>query len=48
METSGAKLAQGGVNKLKDILNSLNSGGVLFVDESYQLNPQSNPMGAQV
>lgn len=29
-------------------LKELEKGGVLFIDEAYQLKPQSNPLGAQV
>lgn len=48
VETSGAKMVDGGVNELKKQLQTLDKGGVLFVDEAYQLNPKTNPMGAQV
>ncbi len=47
-ETSGAELLTGGVTKVKDQLKKLEAGGVLFIDEAYQLNPKTNPMGAQV
>ncbi|KAF5840889.1 P-loop containing nucleoside triphosphate hydrolase protein [Dunaliella salina] len=47
-ETSGAALANGGASELKKKLESLKDGGVLFLDEAYQLKPKSNPMGAQV
>lgn len=38
-ETNGAKLIQGGVKGLEDLLADLkkNGGGVVFVDEAYQL-----------
>ena len=38
-ETNGAKLIQGGVKGLEDILADLKKkgGGVVFVDEAYQL-----------
>ena len=26
----------------------MKAGGVLFVDEAYQLNPKTNPMGGQI
>ena len=38
----------GGTSKLKEQLKKLEEGGVLFVDEAYQLNPKSNPLGEQV
>ena len=47
VETSGAKLLDGGVNELKKHLVTLAAGGVLFLDEAYQLNPRTNPTGAQ-
>lgn len=47
-ETSGAKLLSGGVSALEKHLEKLKAGGVLFLDEAYQLNPKTNPMGAQV
>ncbi|PNH08303.1 NFX1-type zinc finger-containing protein 1 [Tetrabaena socialis] len=48
VETSGSDLLTGGVSKLKEELKKLEKGGVLFLDEAYQLNPKTNPMGAQV
>jgi len=38
-ETNGAKLIQGGVKGLQDLLDDVkeNGGGVIFVDEAYQL-----------
>ncbi|GFR50032.1 hypothetical protein Agub_g12193 [Astrephomene gubernaculifera] len=48
VETSGSELLTGGVSKLKEQLGKLEKGGVLFLDEAYQLNPKTNPMGAQV
>ena len=47
-ETSGAKLLADGVAKLKDLLKKLENGGLLFVDESYQLQPKKNQTGAGV
>ena len=47
-ETSGSDLANGGVSKLKEIIGSMAAGGVLFLDEAYQLNPKLNPGGAAV
>ncbi|KAG2452041.1 hypothetical protein HYH02_003079 [Chlamydomonas schloesseri] len=48
VETSGAELAAGGTSKLQAQLKKLEGGGLLFLDEAYQLKPKSNPMGAQV
>ncbi|GFH23953.1 uncharacterized protein HaLaN_21657, partial [Haematococcus lacustris] len=48
VETSGSALANGGVEQLKKELTKLEKGGVLFVDEAYQLNPRTNPSGAAV
>jgi hypothetical protein len=48
VETSGAELANGGVSKLQEQLKQLDKGGVLFIDEAYQLEPQSSPLGRQV
>jgi Holliday junction resolvasome RuvABC ATP-dependent DNA helicase subunit len=47
-ETTGAALVNGGVTELKKILSKLEKGGVLFIDEAYQLKPSLNPQGAQV
>jgi hypothetical protein len=47
-ETNGAELVSGGTAKLKEQLKKLDKGGVLFVDEAYQLDPKMNPMGQQV
>ncbi len=48
VETSGAKLANGGQSELQKLLKDLDKGGVLFIDEAYQLNPTLNPSGRQV
>ncbi|MEW5313864.1 MAG: hypothetical protein WDW38_005396 [Sanguina aurantia] len=48
VETSGAALVNGGLTELKKMLEKLKEGGVLFIDEAYQLNPKVNPQGAQV
>jgi AAA+ superfamily predicted ATPase len=47
-ETSGEKLVHGGVSLLKDLLKKLEKGGVLFVDEAYQLEPKSKSAGSAV
>ncbi len=47
-ETSGAALVNGGLTELKKLLKNLEKGGVLFIDEAYQLKPKTNPQGAQV
>jgi hypothetical protein len=47
-ETNGAELVSGGTTKLKEQLQKLENGGVLFVDEAYQLDPKQNPIGQQV
>jgi SpoVK/Ycf46/Vps4 family AAA+-type ATPase len=47
-ETSGAKLAHGGVKELTDTLKKLDKGGLLFIDEAYQLKPSTNRSGAEV
>ena len=48
VETNGAALVNGGLTELKKQLKELEKGGVLFVDEAYQIRPSKNPMGAQV
>ncbi|MEW5300661.1 MAG: hypothetical protein WDW36_003575 [Sanguina aurantia] len=48
VETSGAALVNGGLRELKGMLEVIKEGGVLFIDEAYQLNPKLNPQGAQV
>jgi replication-associated recombination protein RarA len=47
-ETSGAKLLAGGLAKLQDHLANLDDGGVLFIDEVYQLKPNSNQLGGNI
>lgn len=49
-ETSGAKLVDGGVTELKDLLKKIfdNGGGVLFIDEAYQLDPLTDKSGRLV
>lgn len=47
-ETSGVLLTQGGLKQLNVHLTSLKSGGVLFIDEAYQLNPATDSSGLAV
>ena len=48
-DTSGAKLIADGGDKLKKLIEEeMKVGGVLFIDEAYQLNPKTNPMGGQI
>eukprot|EP00899_Mesostigma_viride_P014092 jgi/Mesvir1/22684/Mv14107-RA.1 len=44
VETTGAALSEGGIPELKKLLDKLEAGGLLFVDEAYQLNP-AQPLG---
>jgi Holliday junction resolvasome RuvABC ATP-dependent DNA helicase subunit len=46
-ETSGAKLADGGALLLRSHLEKLEGGGVLFVDEAYQLIPDTSTKGVR-
>ena len=50
VETTGSRLANGGVSgckkQIEDILD--NGGGVLFIDEAYQLASSQNHVGIQV
>jgi Holliday junction resolvasome RuvABC ATP-dependent DNA helicase subunit len=48
VETNGAALVNGGLTELKKQLKELEEGGVLFIDEAYQIRPSKNPQGAQV
>ena len=48
IETSGSALVNGGIVDLKKMLEKLEKGGVLFIDEAYQLNPTTSALGAQV
>eukprot|EP00397_Hematodinium_sp_SG-2012_P000289 GEMP01000289.1.p1 GENE.GEMP01000289.1~~GEMP01000289.1.p1 ORF type:complete len:2487 (+),score=732.48 GEMP01000289.1:46-7506(+) len=48
VETSGAALLNGGVEELKKHLKTVENGGVLFIDEAYQLNPSTSQAGAQI
>lgn len=48
VETSGAKLVSGGVAVLQEALKNTADGGLLFVDEAYQLDPAKNQLGGQV
>eukprot|EP01041_Mallomonas_annulata_P005723 gene5723-11565_t len=49
-ETSGSALISGGVGALKKILEKIKAakGGVVFVDEAYQLNPSQSQGGREV
>jgi SpoVK/Ycf46/Vps4 family AAA+-type ATPase len=49
-ETSGSKLITDGVRGLTALLDGMKEegGGVVFVDETYQLNPQTDASGRQV
>lgn len=49
-ETSGAKLVDGGVAEIKSLLSDImnDGGGVLFIDEAYQLDPQKERSGRLV
>lgn len=49
-ETSGAKLVEGGLDDLKKLVADLEAekGGVLFIDEAYQLNPKTEMFGRRV
>ena len=49
-ETTGSKLASIGVPGCEKLLNEIlnNGGGVLFIDEAYQLTSGNNPGGAAV
>eukprot|EP00899_Mesostigma_viride_P017244 jgi/Mesvir1/25520/Mv01770-RA.1 len=48
-ETTGARLVQEGVDELKELLEAIDEGGgVLFIDEAYQVNPKSEMYGQRV
>lgn len=49
-ETSGPKLASGGIKALEDLLNegTKSGGAVIFIDEAYALNPKDNQNGRMV
>uniref|UniRef100_A0A7S0VPX4 AAA+ ATPase domain-containing protein n=1 Tax=Hemiselmis tepida TaxID=464990 RepID=A0A7S0VPX4_9CRYP len=49
-ETSGPKLASGGLKELEDLLKKGQQvgGAVIFVDEAYALNPKEDSNGRQV
>jgi hypothetical protein len=50
IETSGSALVSGGVKELKKLLEELKEfkGGVVFIDEAYQLNPKEDKEGRSV
>ncbi|KAL8791513.1 MAG: hypothetical protein Q9213_000130 [Squamulea squamosa] len=50
VETSGSRLAHGGVNEAKKLIEDLlkAGGGVMFLDEAYQLAQKHTPGGRQV
>lgn len=50
VETSGAKLVHGGVDELNKLFAQLDNsgGGVLFIDEAYQLDPKVELQGKRV
>lgn len=50
IETSGAALASDGVGGLQKLLEELKDvkGGVVFVDEAYQLSPKDDKRGREV
>ncbi|KAJ3312151.1 hypothetical protein HDU76_002958 [Blyttiomyces sp. JEL0837] len=50
VETTGARLVNEGVNEVKKLLDTLlqAGGGVLFIDEFYQLDPQNEIQGRRV
>lgn len=50
IETSGSALVSGGVKELKKLLEELKEfkGGVIFIDEAYQLNPKEDKEGRSV
>ncbi|EGO56093.1 hypothetical protein NEUTE1DRAFT_146869 [Neurospora tetrasperma FGSC 2508] len=49
-ETTGAGLAHGGVSGCKKLIDNIlnDGGGVLFIDEAYQLTSGNNPGGGSV
>jgi hypothetical protein len=47
-ETTGAKLADGGIRKIEAHLDFLSEGGVYFIDETYQLVERHNRGGKAV
>ncbi|KAH6712371.1 NFX1-type zinc finger-containing protein 1 [Leptodontidium sp. MPI-SDFR-AT-0119] len=50
VETTGSRLAHGGINEAKNHLKELenSNGGVYFIDEAYQLAESHNPGGRTV
>eukprot|EP00762_Andalucia_godoyi_P008529 ANDGO_01319.mRNA.1 Protein cfxQ homolog len=47
-ETTGARLVDDGVDGLKKAIAAVEKGGVLFIDEAYQLNPGQDRQGGKV
>jgi hypothetical protein len=47
-QTTGSKLVQMPPDEFKKKLESLVTGGVMFIDEAYQLRPERDPRGAQI
>jgi len=49
VETTGATLASGGTSALQKHIDDIKKakGGVLFLDEAYQLNPKGDPFGGR-
>lgn len=47
-ETTGATLVHEGVGCLQKLISNVGNGGVLFIDEAYQLNPDTESAGRRV
>eukprot|EP00762_Andalucia_godoyi_P003575 ANDGO_00738.mRNA.1 Protein cfxQ homolog len=47
-ETTGARLVDDGIDGLKKVIAAVEKGGVLFIDEAYQLNPGQDRQGGKV
>lgn len=50
VETSGSKLLMGGVDEVKKLVEKLekDGGGLLFIDEAYQLDPRTEYQGKRI